>query len=148
MTVCYITRRILAFKVWSIPSKFFCKDYHDRLLLWIVWCHSLHFVNWQKAQIGRKFDIAASFSFFFFFEIKFWRWLDKKIRYCHNIAIPKLCGAPSFPLQDILHHISHIIQNGCISVREEFHWDWMDLKNSENGWLLNTISMVYMWLEK
>ena len=101
---------------------------------------------------GKKLKQAESLTllpvFLFFFLMKFLRWLDKKIRYCHNIAIPKLCGARSFPLQDILHHISHIIQNGCISVREEFQWDWMDLKNSENGWLLNTISMVYMWLEK
>ena len=145
MTVCVTLLAVFwAFEVWSIPSKFFCKDYHHRLLLWIVWCHLLHFVNWQKAQIGRKFDIAASFSFFFFNEIS--KVVGQKNQILPEHCHPQTLWCTKLPLAG--HFTSHIIQNGCISVREEFQWDWMDLKNSENGWLLNTISMVYMWLEK
>lgn len=120
-----------AFKVWPVPVKFFCKDGHHGLPLWIVWCHSHQWGKWQKAEIGKKFDIAASF---FFNEISKSRWPDKKIRYCHNIAIPKLCGAQSFPLKDRM--TSHIIENGCPKFREVFHTGWMDFEGSENGWLL------------
>lgn len=68
-----------------------------------------HFVNWQKAQIGRKFDIAASFSFFFFFFNKISKVVGQKNQILPQHCHPQTLWCMKLPLAG--HFTSHITYN-------------------------------------